>query len=115
MAKGYAEALALVEAGKQIGMTLVKAADEKKPERTRPEKKEKPPSWQQLWLEEQKRRDEFDAMMKVVKKQLAEDPKKDDDKKKDKVSDTDKIVFLMLISPFLGAFSLGLLKWMLMI
>lgn len=112
MAKGYAEALALVEAGKQIGMTLVKAADDKRPERSKPEKKEKPPSWEQLWLEEQQRRAKFDDFMKVMKKQLADEPKKDDNKK---ISDTDKIVFLMLISPLLGALSLGLLKALLQI
>lgn len=77
MAKGYAEALALVEAGKQIGLTLANKED--KPKRTTPEKKEKPPSWEQLWLEEQQRRAKFDDFMKVLKKQLADDKK--DDKK----------------------------------
>lgn len=81
MAKGYGDVLALVEIGKQIGMQMAKA-EEKKPEKTKPEKKEKPPSWEQLWLEEQQRRAKFDDFMKVLKKQLAEDPKKEDDKKK---------------------------------
>ena len=73
MAKGYAEALALVEVGKQMALTMMKPED-KKPHRT--EKEKKPPSWEQLWLEEQQRRAKFDDFMKVMKKQMAEEPKK---------------------------------------
>lgn len=98
MAKGYAEALALVEAGKQIGISLAKSEEPKK--RTTPEKKEKPPSWEQLWLEEQQRRAKFDDFMKVLKKQLAEEPKKDE-KKSILNMDVDKVALLLLaIVPF---------------
>jgi hypothetical protein len=72
MAKGYAEALALIEAGKQ--MALAAKPEDKRPQRT--DKEKKPPSWEQLWLEEQQRRAKFDDFMKVLKKQLAEEPKK---------------------------------------
>lgn len=109
MARGYAEALALVEAGKQIGLTMAKPAEDKKPQRTSPDKKPKPPSFEEMWIEEKKRRDQFDAFMKMMVKQNAEEPKKDGDKK-NKISDIDKVVFLMLASPFVGILALGLLK-----
>lgn len=112
MARGYAEALALVEAGKQIGLTMAKPAEEKRPhraERTDRTEKKKLPSFEEMWIEEKKRRDQFDAFMAMMKKQNAEDPKKDGDKK-NKLSDIDKVVFLMLASPFIGAAALGFLK-----
>lgn len=93
MAKGYGEAMALIEAGKQIALTAMKAEMEReKPKRT-PEKKEKPPSFDELWQQEKKRRDAFDAWMKDVKKIMAEDKK--DDKKKP-WEDVDKVALLLL-------------------
>lgn len=104
MAKGYAEALALVEVGKQMALTMMKPED-KKPQRT--EKEKKPPSWEQLWLEEQQRRAKFDEFMKVLKKQMADEPKKND-----KLSwDVDRVALLLLaIVPFNWAVMYLLLK-----
>lgn len=93
MAKGYAEALALVEAGKQIGLTLAKQVEDPKRRPERSEKEKKPPSWEQLWLEEQQRRAKFDDFMKVLKKQLTEDKKED---KKHWWNDVDKVALLLL-------------------
>lgn len=92
MAKGYGEAMALLEAGKQIGMAMAKADEPKRPQRT--EKKEKPPSWEQLWQEEQQRRDKFDNFMKVLKKQMAEEKK--EEKKPPFGLDVDKVALLLL-------------------
>lgn len=91
MAKGYGEAMALIETGKQLALAaMVKPEKEK---RTVPEKKEKPPSWEQLWLEEQQRREKFDAFMKVLKKQLTDEKKED---KKHWMQDVDKVALLLL-------------------
>lgn len=89
MAKGYGEAMALLEAGKQIGIAIATKDEPKRHQRS--EKKEKPPSWEQLWLDEQQRRAKFDDFMKVLKKQLAEEPKK---KKWD--WDVDRVALLLL-------------------
>lgn len=56
-----------------FGMEMGKKRDD--PPKTR-ERKDKPKTWQELWLEEQKRRAEFDDAMKMLKKQMAEEPKK---------------------------------------
>ena len=93
MAKGYGEVLAFVEIGKQLA--LANKPEEKKPQRT--EREKKPPSWEQLWLEEQQRRAKFDDFMKVLKKQMTEDKK--DDKKDDKNHwnfDVDRVALLLL-------------------
>jgi len=91
MAKGFGfgEALALIEIGKQMAK---KPDDDKKPERTR---KEKPKSWEELWLEEQQRRAKFDDFMKVLKKQLGDDKDKD---KKSSLFDVnvDRVALLLL-------------------
>jgi len=107
MAKGYGDAIALLEFGKQIGMTMAKA--EQKPQKTPSPKKEKIPTFEEMWIEEKKRRDQFDAFMKMMQKQNAEEPKKEE-KKKSGISERDMVIFLMAFSPIIGAIALGIMR-----
>lgn len=86
MAKGYTEALALIEAGKQMALSHRTRPREEKNEK----KEHKKPSLEELWVEEHARRERFDAFMKIQKKIVHED-----DKKK-KLWDVDRIALLLL-------------------
>lgn len=93
MSKGYSEALALIEAGKQMAL----GAPKEKPMRTR---KEPPaPTLEDLWVAEHKRREGFDAFMKMQKKMNAEEPKKEEKKglKLEHIA-----MFLIATSPITG-------------
>lgn len=97
MSKGYSEALALIEAGKQMA---IGALTKDKPMRSKPEDKKKPPTLEDLWVEENARRAKFDAFMNMQKKMNAEEKK--DDKKESVFSLRNIALFLIATSPITG-------------
>lgn len=91
MSKAYSEALALIEAGKQMALGTTK----EKPMR---ERKEKEPTLEDLWVSEHARREKFDAFMKMQKKLGAVEEKKEDKKLKlEHIA-----MFLIATSPITG-------------
>ena len=91
MAKGYAEALALIEAGKQMAMAM----KPERPERTPRDKKDK--EIDVLALLEQKRR-EYLALKNFVDEQakLNKPDEKKEDKKKKWFEEVDKVALFLL-------------------
>lgn len=69
---------------------VFKKEDGKKPQQT--ERKEKPKSFEDMWMEEKKRRDAFDAFAKMQDKLN----KKEDDKPKGLLSRVDHIALFLL-------------------
>ena len=83
----------------EYGMNMAKA----KPHATKAEKKEKPPSLEDMWVAEVQRRAKFDEFMKIMKKQNAEEKKK--------VWSVDHIaMFLLALTPINWAVLYVLLK-----
>lgn len=86
MSKGYGEALALIEAGKQMALTSIKDA---KPQRTET-KKEKPLDLAQLIAQKRKELAEYEQAIKDLEKMSKKEEKKKDG------WDSDKIAMLLL-------------------
>lgn len=98
MSKGYASALALIEAGKQMALGA-----KKEPMRT--ERKKEPDI---LAMLEAKRR-EYEQF-KLFVEQQGKLNKPDEKKKEPKISERDVLLLLMALSPIIGAVALHILR-----